>query len=47
MSGYFSSAANNDVLDYNRLQRNSRKVAAYCEQKKSHTLPTAIQKSAS
>lgn len=44
MSGYFSSAANNDVLDYNRLQRNSRKVAAYCEKRKSHTLPTAIQK---
>ncbi len=47
MSGYFSSAANNSVLDYNRLQRNSRKVVAYCEKKKSHTLPTAIQKSAS
>lgn len=47
MSGYFSSAANNNVLDYNRLQRNSRKVVAYCEKKKSHTLPTAIQKSAS
>ena len=28
MSGYFSSAANNNVLDYNRLQRNSRKVAS-------------------
>ena len=47
MSGYFSSAANNSVLDYNRLQRNSSKVAAYCEKKKLHTLPTAIQKSAS
>lgn len=47
MSGYFSSAATNKVLDYNRLQRDSRKVAAYCEKKKSHTLPTAIQKSAS
>ena len=47
MSGYYNSAANNDVLDYNRLQRNSRKVVAYCETKKSRTLPTAIQKSAS
>src|SRR5262249_28120233 len=47
MSGYFSSASSNDVLDYNRLQRNSRKVAAYCEKRKSYTLPTAIQKSAS
>jgi hypothetical protein len=45
MSGYFNSAANNDVLDYNRLQRNSRKVAAYCEKRKTHTLSTAIQKS--
>jgi hypothetical protein len=47
MSGYYGSAANNDVLDYNRLQRNSRKVAAWCEKKKSNTLPTAIQKGAS
>jgi hypothetical protein len=47
MSGYYGSAANNDVFDFNRLQRNSRKVAAYCEKKKSNTLPTAIQKGAS
>ena len=43
MSGYFSSAANNNVLDYNRLQRNSGAVAAYCKKNKSRTLPTAIQ----
>jgi hypothetical protein len=47
MSGYFSSAANNNMLDYNRLQRNSRKVAIYCEKQKLHTLSTAIQKNAS
>ncbi len=46
MSGYYNAAANNSVLDYNRLQRNSRAVVAYCEKAKSRTLPTAIQKSA-
>jgi HdeA/HdeB family protein len=47
MSGYYNAAASDSVLDYNRLQRNSRAVVAYCEKKKSRTLPTAIQKSAS
>jgi hypothetical protein len=47
MSGYYNAASSNSVLDYNRLQRNSRAVVAYCEKKKSRTLPTAIQKSAS
>jgi hypothetical protein len=47
MSGYYNAAANNDVLDYNRLQNNSAKVAAYCKKRKSDTLPTAIKKSAS
>jgi hypothetical protein len=47
MSGYYSAAANNDVLDYNRLQKNSAKVMAYCKKRKSDTLPTAIKKSAS
>ena len=46
LSGYYSAAANNDVLDYNRLQRNSRKVMAFCKTHKSDTLPTAIKKSA-
>lgn len=45
MSGYYNAAANNDVFDYNRLQRNFRKAVAYCEKKKSRTLPTAIQNS--
>jgi hypothetical protein len=45
MSGYYNAAANNDVFDYNRLQRNFRKVVAYCERKKSRTLPTAIRNS--
>jgi HdeA/HdeB family len=47
MSGYYSSAASDDVFDYDRLQRNSRKVVAYCEKKKLDTLPTAIHKRAS
>ena len=47
MSGYYNAAANNNVLDYDRLQKNSEKVAAYCKRHKSDTLPAAIQKSAS
>jgi acid stress chaperone HdeB len=46
MSGYYSAAANSDVLDFNRLERNSAKVMAYCKKRKSDTLPTAIKKSA-
>jgi hypothetical protein len=46
MSGYYSAAANNNVLDYNRLEKNSAKVMAYCKKSKSDTLPTAIKKSA-
>ena len=29
MSGYYNAAANNNVLDYSRLQKNSAKVMAY------------------
>jgi hypothetical protein len=47
MSGYYSASRNNNVLDLNRVQRNSAKVAAYCKKHKSDTLPTAIQKVAS
>jgi uncharacterized membrane protein YjdF len=47
MSGYYNAAANNNVLDYDRLQKNSAKVMAYCKKRKSDTLPTAIKKSAS
>ena len=47
MSGYYNAAANNNVLDYDRLQKNSEKVVAYCKRHKADTLPTAIQKSAS
>jgi acid stress chaperone HdeB len=47
MSGYYNAAANNNVLDYNRLQKNSEKVMAYCKKRKFDTLPTAIKKSAS
>ena len=46
MSGYYNAAANNNVLDYDRLQRNSAKIAAYCNTHKSDSLPTAISKNA-
>jgi hypothetical protein len=47
MSGYYNAAANSNILNYDRLQSNSAKVAAYCKNHKSDTLPTAIKKSAS
>ena len=47
MSGCYNAAANNNVLDYDRLQKNSEKVVAYCKRHKADTLPTAIQKRAS
>lgn len=43
LSGYYNAAANSNVLSYDRFQRNSAKVAAYCKQNKSKTLPTAIK----
>jgi acid stress chaperone HdeB len=46
MSGYYNAAANSNVLDYDRLQRNSAKVTAYCKKHKSQTLPTAIKNAA-
>jgi len=47
MSGYYNAAANSNVLDYDRLQRNSAKVLAYCKKNRSQTLPTAIKNAAS
>ena len=47
MSGYYNAAASNSVLDYDRLQKNSKAVVAYCKKYKSRTLPTAIQNRAS
>jgi hypothetical protein len=44
MSGYYNAAANSNVLDYDRLQKNAEKVAAHCKRNKSDTLPTAIKK---
>jgi hypothetical protein len=46
MSGYYNAAANSNVLDYDRLQRNSAKVEAYCRRHRSANLPTAIKDSA-
>jgi hypothetical protein len=44
MSGYYNAAANRTVLDYDRLQKNSSNVTAYCRKNPSATLPTAISK---
>jgi acid stress chaperone HdeB len=43
MSGYYNAAANSNVLDYDRLQKNTAKITAYCKKNKSKTLPTAIK----
>jgi hypothetical protein len=43
MSGYYNAAANSNILDYDRFQKNSAKVATYCRTHKSQTLPTAIK----
>ena len=44
MSGYYNASRGSNVLDYNRLQKNSQKVLAYCKKHRSETLPTAIQR---
>ena len=43
MSGYYNAAANSNILNYDRLQNNSAKVATYCKSHKSQSLPTAIK----
>ena len=43
MSGYYNGAANSNVLSYDRFQRNSARITAYCRKNKSKTLPTAIK----
>jgi hypothetical protein len=46
MSGYYNAVANNNILDYDGLKKNSARITAYCKQNRSNTLPTAIQNSA-
>jgi uncharacterized membrane protein YjdF len=43
MSGYYNAAANSNVLNYDRFQRNAAKITAYCKKNKPKTLPTAIK----
>ena len=43
MSGYYNAAAESNVLNYDRFQKNSAKIAAYCKKNNSKTLPTAIK----
>ena len=46
-SGYYNAAANNDVLDFKRLEANTAKVLAYCKKNRSQTVPNAINRNAS
>ena len=43
MSGYYNAAADSNTLNYDRFQKNSAKITAYCKGHKSKTLPTAIK----
>jgi acid stress chaperone HdeB len=43
MSGYYNAAANSNILNYDRFQKNTAKVTTYCKTHKSQTLPTAIK----
>jgi hypothetical protein len=43
MSGYYNAAANSNVLYYDRFQKNSAKVTAYCRKNGSKSVPTAIK----
>jgi len=43
MSGYYNAAANSNVLNYDRFQKNSAKIMNYCKTHKSQSLPTAIK----
>jgi acid stress chaperone HdeB len=47
LSGYYNAVQNSNVLDMNRLQRNSAKVSAYCKKHRAQSLPTAIKAVAS
>jgi hypothetical protein len=46
LTGYYQAAANNSVLDYQRLQKTTVKVSRYCKSHKAQTLPTAIKNTA-
>jgi hypothetical protein len=43
MSGYYNAASNSNILNYDRMQKNSARVAEYCKSHKSQSLPTAIK----
>src|SRR3974390_1735418 len=44
MSGYYNANTNNNVLDFDRLQKNTAKITTYCKTHKSDPLPKAINK---
>ena len=43
LSGYYSVAANSNVLNYDRFQENSAKITAFWKRISQKTLPTAIK----
>ena len=43
MSGYYNAAANNNDWNYDRFQKNSKTITAYCKKNRAKTLPTAIK----
>lgn len=46
MSGYYSASKNNDLLEFERLQKNADRAVAYCKRHKSDPLPKAVNKTA-
>jgi acid stress chaperone HdeB len=43
LGGYYNAAAKSSVLKYDRFQKNTKRITAYCKKNKSKTLPTAIK----
>ena len=46
MSGYYSASRNDDVRDFDRLQKRTDAVIAYCKRHRADPLPKAINKTA-
>ncbi len=45
MSGYYNAAGGSNVLNYDRFQKSSARITAYCRKNRSQSLPTAIKNS--
>ncbi len=44
MSGYFSASKNLNMLQFDYLERNTKKVGAYCKKHKNDTVMSVISK---